>query len=207
MRSVFVICFLLSSPFLFGQLGIKLGFHTVQVNSESMDITDPATNKMFRLSLKDAQFGYHVGVNYKIMMDNFFIMPEVVFNTNTATYELSELGNTKLYEERFQFVDIPLMLGFKVGILNLFGGPVGHIHMNNSTDMTDIQGFKQDFKSLHWGWQAGLGFDIWRLNIDLRYEGNFYKYGDHITFFDQSFNFQNSPHRIITSLGFTLGSR
>ena len=41
--------------------------------------------------------------------------------------------------------------------------------------------------------------------IDLRYEGNFSKFGDHITFFGDEYKFDQSAARFLISLGFMFG--
>ena len=66
---------------------------------------------------------------------------------------------------------------------------------------TEIDGYEENFKKLLWGWQAGMGFDFWILTIDLRYEGNFSKFGNHIKFGNKNYSFSDNPQRLIASLG------
>ena len=49
--------------------------------------------------------------------------------------------------------------------------------------------------------QLGLGFDFGLLTFDLRHEGNFTKYGDHINFFNRKFNFDKAENRLIGTIG------
>ena len=39
-----------------------------------------------------------------------------------------------------------------------------------------------------------------RVQLDLRYEGNFNKYGDHIEFFDDAYHFSNNPARLMLNV-------
>ncbi|HND75364.1 MAG TPA: hypothetical protein PKW10_13030, partial [Saprospiraceae bacterium] len=109
--------------------------------------------------------------------------------------------DTILAKETLQDLDIPIMLGFKSGILRLNAGPVGHLYLDSSSDLFKVSGYSEQFDKIKWGWQAGLGLDIWKFTIDLRYEGNFSKFGDHIRFGGKSYSFSDRPQRLIASLG------
>lgn len=182
------------------KLGIKGGFNTTQVSPKDIKWGDPLNS----LALNDARYGIHLGALLKIKMDRFFIQPEVLLNSNTTTYTYTDIlqSQVRVLEESYQFVDLPLLLGFDLGVLNLHAGPVGHLFVSSTSELEKIDGYKQTWQTVHWGWQAGLAFDIWRFNLDLRYEGNFYHYGDHVTFFGQTYDFKDSPSRVLTSIGF-----
>lgn len=207
MRILFLLVFLLFGHWGWAQLGIKGGFYNVQVNPDPVTVEDPNQNRQFELSLKDARYGFHIGAFYKIRMNKFFIQPELVLNSNSSTYTLKDAFDIETQlEENYQYLDIPVMLGFDLGVINFFGGPVGHVFVGSTSELNELEGFRQKWNDLTWGWQAGIGFDIWRLNLDLRYEGNFYRYGEHMEFFGSKVNFEDSPHRIITSVAFLFGS-
>ena len=61
-------------------------------------------------------------------------------------------------------------------------------------------------KGATYGYQAGIGFDFSKLSFDVRHEGNFSKYGDHITFFDEKFAFDKKATRLVASLSYKLYS-
>ena len=65
------------------------------------------------------------------------------------------------------------MIGFKSGALRLNAGPVGHLHLASTSQLTKISGYSENFEKLKWGWQAGMGFDFWIITIDLANKGNF----------------------------------
>ncbi len=184
------------------KLGIKGGFNTTQLNPEKLYLYNPVTFQNFSLEVKDARYGVHFGALLKIYIEKFYLQPEIVLNSNTTTYTFQDLSINKVLEENYQFIDFPLMLGYDMGVLNLFGGPVGHVHISSTSEMSDLAGYDPKWSDVQWGWQAGVGFDIWKLNLDLRYEGNFYNYGNHIRFFGNSYDFSDKPSRIITSITF-----
>jgi hypothetical protein len=160
----------------------------------------------FKISATEARYGIHAGIFSIIEIENFYLMPEVIFNSNKVEYEITDLDQVgEVYsvyrQEDLQKLDLGLMMGLKLGILRAGLGPVGHVHIDNTSQLWDVQGYDQNFDGMTWGWQGGLGLDLWFLHLDLRYEGNLSKFGDHITFFGNDFNFDTRVHRWIARVG------
>lgn len=157
-----------------------------------------------KVSVADQKFGFHGGITIQLRINSFFIQPEVIFNSSKISYSISgNKGNLKdsILLETYKNIDIPLMFGIKKSALRINAGPVGHLHLNSSSELFEINGYSQNFKKLQWGWQAGFGLDIWKFTIDVRYEGNFNRFGNHITFFGHQYAFSDTPTRLIGSLG------
>ncbi|HUR31889.1 MAG TPA: hypothetical protein VMZ69_10690, partial [Saprospiraceae bacterium] len=108
------------------------------------------------------------------------------------------------FRDSYRNIDVPVILGLKVGPVRVGGGPVGHIFLESQNGLSNYPGFEAIFDDLTWGWQAGVGLDFWKLHIDARYEGNFSKLGDQITFFGKRFDFDTNNNRFIASLGFSF---
>ncbi len=189
------------------KFGIKGGVSAIDIEPSQLAITNTDALNEFGLSIAEADLGVHFGIFTQFRMGKFFIQPEVLFNSNKVNYQIEDISNnniaTELFSESYQYLDIPVMLGFKFGPLRLNGGPVGHVFINSSSELLDVEGYEQKFNDLTLGYQAGLGLDIGkRLMLDFRYEGNFNNFGDHITFFGQDFQFDDTPGRLIGSIGF-----
>lgn len=188
----------------FSQLrfGLKVGGSTTDINAKEFEVRDGIDE--IGVALKDAKYGIHGGLVIRGQIGNFLIQPEVLFNSNSVDYEVTNLSNftTQIKEEKFQYLDIPVLLGFKFGPLRLMAGPEGHIFINNSSELTDFDSYDDKFKTMTLSWLGGVGLDIWSLMLDVRYEGNFEKFGDHIRFGGQEFDFDNRPSRWTFSVGF-----
>ena len=179
--------------------GIKAG-----LSSENLNLESVAANGV-NLALKDANYGYHLGLFVRAHLGrNLFLQPEVLFNSNTVDFEVTDfkdgLANTVL-SESYQKLDIPVLAGLKLGPLRVNGGPVGHVHIASRTELDQIGGYEQRFNDFNLGFQVGGGLDIWRLVLDLRYEGNFNNFGEHMTIGGQQVRFDQSPSRVIMSVG------
>lgn len=188
--------------------GLRLGLSTSQLEAEDFNILQNGTER-FRLALKDAQYGIHGGLVLQIEAGNLFVQPEILFNSNSAKFTLEDFQDPGevAREEKYQYLDIPLMLGYRLALLRFHLGPVGHLFLNSTSNITDVDGFKEDFKKLTLGWQGGVGVDIGRLSLDVRYEGNFHKFGDHITFAGEEYAFSQTPSRFLAAVTYMFGSR
>jgi len=186
------------------QFGVKAGLSSTNLQADQLILQNENGTDAIGLSIKDAKYGYHFGVAARIGK-KFYIQPEVVFNSTTMDYDLEGFSENivdKVKSETFQNLDIPVLVGVKMGPLRLNAGPVGHVFINSSSELTDVEGYEQKFDNMTLGWQAGLGLDIKKFNIDLRYEGNFSEYGDHINFLGEQYSFDEQPGRLVASVGF-----
>ena len=102
-------------------------------------------------------------------------------------YEITDFGNPGTLDliksENYQYLDIPLIIGLKAGPVRLGAGPVGHVFIDSSSELFDIDGYEQKFDEMTWGWQGGIGFDIWNIHLDIKYEGNFSNFSNHFIFY------------------------
>jgi len=161
------------------------------------------------LSINKANYGYHFGVFGRFQTGGFFVQPEVVFNSTKVDFNVKDftpIGMVNgISSASYQNVDIPLMIGMKYfHFLRLSAGPVAHIHFSSSSDLTAFSGYADKFKNATYGYQAGIGVDVWHLGIDLRYEGNFSNYGNQITFAGNTYQFATTPSRMIGSVSWAF---
>jgi hypothetical protein len=188
------------------EFGIKAGLNSIDLVTNSIRFEDGGTN--FDLKFHESKYGHHFGLYTRIKVLNIYIEPAVIFNSNTVTYSLDEYSEkvviNTLKNETYNGVDVPFLLGIKAGILRIFGGLVGHLHINSSSDLWDINGYGQKFKEANYGYQVGFGLDLWRIRMELSYEGNFNKFGDHITIGGIPYSFGDSASRIIGTVGYAF---
>ena len=191
------------------RFGIKAGINTVDIDREEIDILDSEGRTILKVQLDEANYGINIGMFILARSKRFFFQPEVIYNSNSTDYKVDTLGSVSgyldgVFREKYQNLDIPLMFGLRFDFLRLGAGPVGHVHLKSTSDLLDFNGYKQDFNDLNLGYQAGIGIDLASIVIDLRYEGNFTKYGDHFEFFGTKVPFSNAPSRFIGTIGISF---
>ncbi len=185
------------------KFGLKVGGSTTSVDAKPFEVENGVDS--LRVALKDANYGIHGGIVIRALIKKkFLIQPEVLFNSNSVDYKVTELDNLteQIKTEKFQYLDIPILLGVKLGPLRLMAGPEGHIFINNTSELTDFSTYKDKFDDMTISWLGGAGLDIWNLMLDVRYEGGLQRFGDHIRFGNQQFDFADRPSRWTFSVGF-----
>ena len=183
-------------------IGLKGGLQTLLKNPDDIVIGQPDTS--FNFGVSDLKFGTQFGLWFRIG-DAVFIQPELVFNSNRTDFRVGENSAGEIIRtEKYQNLDLPILVGFSAGPIRLHGGPVGHYFLKSTSDLTDFNGYKARWNQFTWGWQAGMTIGTGRISADIRYEGNFNKFGDHVTFFGDQYNFANSPSRLILALNIAL---
>jgi Outer membrane protein beta-barrel domain len=182
--------------------GIRGGISTPDIKPGDVDsLRFKRGTDSLKFKLSDANYGFHFGVWGRLKIAGFYIQPEVLFNSSKVVYKLGKLNSTidSVRNETFQNLDIPLMIGTKLGSFRINAGPVAHIRIGGKSDLTIADGFSETFKTSTWGYQLGIGFDASRVGIDLRYEGNTDKFGNQFTVAGKPFQFSKTPSRFIAS--------
>ncbi len=111
----------------------------------------------------DRSIGYHAGVFGKIKVGRLFVRPELVYTQTKSDYDGSSFDMSKL--------DAPVLVGLKIiGPLNIFVGPSFQYILNSEFDGIGINEIENDFSV---GAQFGVGVNLGKLGIDIRYERGF----------------------------------
>jgi hypothetical protein len=187
--------------------GLKLGISTPDIKPADVSaLRFKSGMDSFSLKVNDANYGFHTGAWLRLKLGPVYLQPEVLFNTAKVEYKISNIKTGKIdsLNERLNNLDIPLMLGFKLGSFRINGGPIGHIHLGENSGLSGLADFKANFQSATWGYQAGIGLDFGKLGLDLRYEGNFNKFGDHISFGGSNYSFSKAPSRMTLAMAYSF---
>jgi hypothetical protein len=181
--------------------GVKVGLSTPNIRPS--DVKAFNTDSL-NVKLSDAFYGFHFGGWARLSVGRFVIQPEILYNSAKVQYTAKSIKagfnlTDTIRNEKFTNLDIPVLVGMKFGGFRLNAGPVAHIHLDSNSDLTKFSSYTGKFKTATWGYQAGIGAEFGRLGIDIRYEGNFTKFGEHINFGSKSYTFDKSPSRFLVS--------
>jgi len=157
-------------------LGVKGGVDFSKINSDNVTTSTVA--------------GYQAGL-FARLGGTVFLEPEAYLSSSGGKFSSSDNGTDYSAKVRFTNLNVPLLLGAKIGAKNanihLMAGPVyTYILDRNTCFSSNLNGAVQDFgdyKHSTLGIQAGGGVDIGALTLDLRYEAGLAKinsdYGNH----------------------------
>lgn len=185
---IFIISFSLSAQPVFN-LGLKGGFNNSKISANLNDISSESILK------------YHIGAFGRLGFNKLFIQPEAYYSAKGGKLE----GNILNAASRFDFntLDIPLLLGIKLlkgekAHLRIMAGPVFSILTTSRIDGDNLLN-KDYYKDKYYGYQYGIGMDIFGITVDARVENaanRFYQQAN------QGFNFKNNS--LMLSMGFKI---
>ncbi|MCU0408399.1 MAG: PorT family protein [Bacteroidales bacterium] len=151
----------------FLKFGIKAGAETTTV--PTYDISSGTSNIT---ALEDASWGWHAGLFARIKLGPVYLQPEAVFASTSFDYNVKTSTAEEVLEQKFNRLQVPVLLGVKLGPVRLNAGPAASIMIGSPEALIDDPDFEEMYKSALWGYQAGIGFDLLKkLTIDLRYAG------------------------------------
>jgi hypothetical protein len=203
-KLVFLVLIVLIGIPAFSQIkfGIKAG---VSTNTLSMPSLKNINGAYTVDALSQAEYGFHGGIFLRMTLLGIYLQPELLFSTRSNEYKITNLQSTASYISKQQFnkMDIPVLLGFKLGPIRLNAGPVGTLLLNSPKDLITDNNYKSMYSRMTIGYQAGLGFDLLKtLTFDIRYEGNLKKYQNQIeNLTGTKFNLDDRVNAFLFSVG------
>jgi Outer membrane protein beta-barrel domain len=161
-----------------------------------------------RLNLEDptavieegnAQFGYQYGVYMRVNLILFYFQPELLF---TNSESVVGIGSTDI-DLSFNKIDLPVMLGLKLGFVRLQAGPTFSFltSAKSKTPSGVVEDIKDNYNAFTWGYQAGVGVDLLRFVIDLKYEDNLSNFADAVP---TGINTNQRQSQWVLAVGFKL---
>ncbi|MEI6050125.1 MAG: porin family protein [Bacteroidota bacterium] len=192
----------------FSQLkfGIKAGVSTTNLSMAALKTITSGTTSYTVIALENAKYGFHGGLFMRLTLLGIYVQPELLLSTRTNEYTVKNIQTSasSVVKQNFNKLDIPVMVGFKLGPVRLNVGPAASILINTPKDLIDDSNFKSMYSRMTIGYQAGVGVDILKLlTVDLRYEGSLKKYQNQIEALTggTKFNLDDRPNAFLLSLG------
>ena len=192
------------------KFGLKAGITSTSISvNDLISIDDAAGVDDLLVKGANSRVGIQGGLMARITILKLYVQPELLFTSTGGEVEVTEYFTngddaiTKIKDQSFNKIDIPIMVGYKIGPLRLQVGPIASIVVSNKSALADYNNYEEEFNGATWGYQAGLGLDIGKkLTIDAKYEGSLSKLADGVKISDQSFDFDSRSSQIVVSLGY-----
>ncbi len=198
------------------KFGLRAGVSSTDLSADDLLITNADAFQDLKIKAGDARVGIHGGIFARINIPvlPIYIQPELLFSSVGGEYQVTSVVNdvdaqTSVKDVKFSRLDIPALLGTKFGPLRLNAGPIFTFILNEDNGFADavreasqITNAEQDNKGATVGYQAGVGLDLWKLALDVKYEGNLSKLGDGVTVGGNQYNFDTRNSQVVFSLGY-----
>ena len=192
------------------KFGLKAGVSTTNLSMADVKTVTSGNTTYTVDAVTSAKYGFHGGAFVRLSLFGIYLQPELLFSTRTNEYTISNTTNLQSVtsytaKQSFNKLDIPVMLGLKLGPLRINAGPVGSLLINSPKALIKDPDYKNNYNKMTIGYQAGVGFDIFNiLTFDLRYEGSLKKYQNQIQSLagnKTKFNLDDRPNAFVFSLG------
>ncbi|MDZ7739800.1 MAG: porin family protein [Bacteroidales bacterium] len=151
-------------------------------------------------SAEEASWGFHGGAFVRISALGLMIQPELLFSMAENNMLITEGGVEEVKSQKFNKLDVPIMLGIKLGPMRLMAGPAASVMLSSDSDLfADAENL---YKAATFGYQAGVGVDLFKkLTIDIRYEGGLNNFGDEVTVGTEAVALDGRSNAIVVSAG------
>ncbi|MEM6763742.1 MAG: porin family protein [Bacteroidota bacterium] len=190
------------------KIGPRVGFSTNSIDGDDLNILDPVTRDSVLLKADNANLGFRFGLFTRLEFATFYIQPEVLLKTVNNEYRKEDIltGLAEVRDESFLYVDVPVLVGFKLGPLRLQGGPLASILLSKDSELTDKDTLSRSFDDAEWAIQLGAGIDLWKLAIDLNYQINLQESTDGISVDGQSYQLDGDNTQLVLSVALLLNN-
>jgi opacity protein-like surface antigen len=202
--SIAVLLMAFSSNAQIFQYGLKGGLN---YSSLAMDDIMGISNgtDIYDLLAGETVRGYQIGIMTRVNVLMLFVQPELYFNvTGGSVNKVMANGASELLTVQFNRIDIPLLVGVKLGPARINVGPVGSAVLGSVNELKELVSSDLETVSsgLTWGYQAGIGVDLFnKLAVDFRYEGSLSQYGDSFEVGGLTHEFDARPKQWILGFG------
>ncbi|CAG5072732.1 hypothetical protein DYBT9623_04293 [Dyadobacter sp. CECT 9623] len=164
------------------RFGIKAGANLSNINGSNDLSLSPGGNAFDFRDNDNRSLGFAGGVFFRFGK-TLYIQPEILLSQKGGKFNVYEDGvlNDGKVDVRFSNLDVPVLFGVRIAkFVRINVGPMASLRLNKngkiSDSFDDVTGEDSgaEFKNrLAFGYQAGVGLDLGRLSLDVRYEGNF----------------------------------
>jgi hypothetical protein len=195
--------FFFSAGVTFGQFsfGLKVGYNASKLHT-GLDSIKSSFNS-----------GFHFGAFFRFGK-KVYIQPEAYYTLQGGIFENNVTNTYNNWKQKVTVgtLDIPVLVGFKVinlKVINwrIMAGPMASFVVNSKIKDVSLVGpiKNSDISKVNWYVQAGTGFDVLFLTLDVRYQiglNQMIKSAQGTT--GQPYNLNATNNMWVVSLGFKL---
>ncbi|MCE7991580.1 MAG: PorT family protein [Roseivirga sp.] len=162
-----------------------------------------------RLSLKneaavvseaDPATGYQLGAFMRAKLFGLILQPELLYTQSKSGFNIEGVGSYKLELDK---IDLPIMIGYELGPVRLQGGPVFSLVTESKREQPNgtVLFVRNEYSSTSVGYQGGVGIDLWKFAIDIKYERDLTNLGDNL---DRGLQAKQRQNHFVFALGYKI---
>ena len=159
---VLIVLFALNAHSQTFQLGLKAGLTNTQIiGSDFKNFEVPSSSN-----------GILIGAFSRIGFAGMFVQPEISFRNLNFTFNSNGTTSPSSAATKLNYIDVPILFGKKVlGVINVCVGPNFQFLVNQDLSANNASNLATgNYNNFVVGAQIGVGFDVWKLCFDARYD-------------------------------------
>lgn len=159
---VLIVLFALNAHSQTFQLGLKAGLTNTQIiGSDFKNFEIPSSSN-----------GILIGAFSRIGFAGMFVQPEISFRNLNFTVNSNGTTSPSSAATKLNYIDVPILFGKKVlGVINVCAGPNFQFLVNQDLSANNASNLATgNYNNFVVGAQIGVGFDVWKLCFDARYD-------------------------------------
>ena len=170
-----------------------------------------STPDEFTFDLRTVKSSVFIGAGARYDIKPFFFQAEAQYNKRVYVYDVSytytgsgRTDEVNKYEEQMDVIILPLSMGVDLGILDITSGFLPQFILSQQSDLSDLEGYNQDLKTMRFGWHTGIAANVNQLRIGLNWQSDFNNYADHAYIGNQSLELAGRSSRLLGTLSFVF---
>ena len=160
-------------------VGLKGGINFSTLQSDG--VTYPSNGGGVNLSAGGDYTGFHGGLYAVVRFETFplYFRPELFYSRTGGQVRFEAVSTTasmtSTEQVTFDRIELPLLVGRSFGSLRLDAGPVLGIPLSVDLPQSELldNELTTDLNSFVFGFQAGVGLDLGKISLDIRYQTDF----------------------------------
>lgn len=154
-------------------LGVKGGVNLTNITTNAGNL------KANIMESYETRTGFAFGLWGRVG-NKLFLQPELMIATKGGSIDVVPVGGgtSQTVNIKYTDLDVPVLVGFKLlNFLKVMGGPVASFKVAENQSFKDaIKSYTNDpkdaFANASFGYQAGVGFKVRSIEIDVRRQGS-----------------------------------
>ena len=166
------------------KLGIKVSAGHIMADETSALIINEDNRITHDISFMEYTPAKSVGMYANKDFGFLFVQGEVMYTNYSTKYlvrsYIDENVPTPNITEENNNLDLHIIGGIKVNNFRIGVGPVLHKSIDFNSGLQNFDFYNEKRRDTNMGFQAMIAYDLGPVRIDVKYEDNFSKVGDHI---------------------------
>ncbi len=190
------------------RFGATVGTGIITARTESVYVGNVSDYATHEVTFTGASPIFNAGLTYQNKIGWMFMQPSIQYSQYSVDYTVeafpqSYRGITEV-NEKYKSIDLHAIAGIHSHNMRLGFGPIFHFLVGFESGLDNVPTYKENQSTLSTGFAGAVGYDLKAISIDLKYEGSFKTFGDHIFFNEAKSRLKGGPDQLSLAITYTI---